>query len=86
MEGYCCLLPSGAPDSVMHHRTATVAVRCVISFHIGRIRPLLLGARWRIGQSGAPSRPLELATCRVLIARTTVGRWRRWLTGQSGEL
>jgi hypothetical protein len=23
-------------------------------------------------------------TCRALIARPTVGRWRRWLTGQSG--
>jgi hypothetical protein len=34
--------------------------------------------------SGAPSRPLELATCRTLIARTTIGRWRSWLTGQSG--
>jgi hypothetical protein len=35
-------------------------------------------------QSGAPSRPLEWATCCALIARTTVGRWRSWLTGQSG--
>jgi hypothetical protein len=25
-------------------------------------------------------------TCRALIARPTVGRWRRWITGQSGEL
>jgi hypothetical protein len=24
------------------------------------------------------------ATCRALIARPTVGRWRHWLTGQSG--
>jgi hypothetical protein len=38
-----------------------------------------------IGQSDAPSRLLELATCRALIARTTVGRWRSWLTEQSGE-
>jgi hypothetical protein len=59
-----------------------------ISFHIGRIRPLLLRAGWRTGhypvrtgQSGAPSRPLDLATCRALIAQTTVGRWRSWLTG-----
>jgi hypothetical protein len=36
------------------------------------------------GQSGAPSRPLQLATCRALIAWTTVGRWRSWLTGQFG--
>jgi hypothetical protein len=72
-------------------RTTTVHVRCAISFHIGRNRPLLLGAGWRTGhcpvhtgQSGAPSRPLELATCSALIARTTVVRWRSWLTGQSG--
>jgi hypothetical protein len=91
MEGYSCLLPSGASDSPVRHRTSHVAVRCAISFHIGRIRPLLLGARWRTGhclvhtgQSGAPSRLLELATCRALIVRTTVGRWRRWFTGQSG--
>jgi hypothetical protein len=71
--------------------TATIHVRCAISFHIGRSRPLLLGAGWRTGhcsvhtrQSGAPSRLLELATCCALIARTTVGRWRSWLTGQSG--
>jgi hypothetical protein len=90
-EVHSCLLSSGAPDSPVHHRTTTVHVWCAISFHIGRIRPLLLGAGWstghcpvHTGQSGAPSRPLELATCRALITRTTVGRWRSWLTGQSG--
>jgi hypothetical protein len=31
------------------HRTATVAVRCVISFHIMRSRPLGLGVGWRTG-------------------------------------
>jgi hypothetical protein len=36
------------------------------------------------GQSDAPSRPLERATCRTLIAWTTIGHRRRWLTGQSG--
>src|SRR5689334_7462461 len=79
MEGYSCLLPSGAPDSLVHHRIAIVAVRCVISFHIGRCRSLLLRARWCTGhcpvhtrQSGAPSQPLELATCHALITRTTV--------------
>jgi hypothetical protein len=35
--------------------------------------------------SGAPSQPLELATCRALIAWTTIGHWPSWLTGQSGE-
>jgi hypothetical protein len=29
---------------------------------------------------------LERATCHELIARMTIGRWRHWLTGQSGEL
>jgi hypothetical protein len=56
-----CTGQSGAPpDSPVHHRTATVHVRCVISFYIGRSRPLLLGASWRTGhcpvhtgQSGA---------------------------------
>jgi hypothetical protein len=74
----------GAPDSPVHHRTTTVAVRCTISFHSGHNRPLDLSARWRTGQSGASSRPLEWATCRTLIARMTVGRWHYWLTGQSG--
>jgi hypothetical protein len=34
--------------------------------------------------SGVPNRPLAWATCRALITRPTVGRWHRWLTGQSG--
>jgi hypothetical protein len=72
------------------HRTVTVAVRCTISFQIRCIRPLLLGAGWgtghcsmHTGQSGAPSRPLERATCRALaqLAHRTV----QCTTGQSGE-
>jgi hypothetical protein len=74
----------GPPPGPAHHRTATVHVRCTISFHIGRSRPLLLGTGWHTGQSGASNRPLELAMCRTLIARTTVGHWHSWLTGQSG--
>jgi hypothetical protein len=73
------------------HRTVTVAVRCVISFHIWRIRPLVLGVGWRTGhcpvharQSGVPNRPLLRATCRPRIAQPTVGAGDRWLTGQSG--
>jgi hypothetical protein len=84
LEANSCLLSSGAPDITVH-------IRCTISFHIGCSRPLLLGAGWRTGhypvhtgQSGASSRPLEQATCRALIARTTVGRWHSWLTRQSG--
>jgi hypothetical protein len=37
----------GAPDCPVHHRTVTVAVRCAISFHIWRIRLLVLGVGWR---------------------------------------
>jgi hypothetical protein len=91
LEGTSCLLSSGAPHSPVHHRTATVAVRCAISFHMGRSRPLGLGTSWRTGhcavhtrQSSVPNRPLARATCRALIARPTVGRWRRWLIGRSG--
>jgi hypothetical protein len=91
LEGYSCLLSSGAPDSPVHHWTTIVAVRCAISFHIGHSRPLVLGTGWRTGhcsvhtgQSGVPNRPLARTTCRALIARMTVGRWHRWLTGQFG--
>jgi hypothetical protein len=75
----------------VHHGTATVAVRCAISFHIGRSRPLVLRTGWRTRhcpvhtrQSSVPNRPLVRAMRRPLIAQPTVGRKRRWLTGQSG--
>jgi hypothetical protein len=84
LEGQTCLLSNGAPDSPVHHRTVTVAVRCAISFHIWRIRPLVLGVGWRTGQSGVPNRPLLRATHCPQIARPTVGAGDRWLTGQSG--
>jgi hypothetical protein len=61
----------------VHHRTATVHVRCAISFHIRHIRPLLLGAGWHTGQ-------LLWATRRPRIAQPTVGRERLWLTGRLG--
>ena len=61
-------LPSAGWCSPVHHRTVPVAVRCAISFHFWRIRPLVLGVgwhdhvsredcatdRWLTGQSGAP--------------------------------
>jgi hypothetical protein len=91
LERNSCLLSSGAPDSPVHHRTVTIVVRCAISFQIRRIRPLVLRIGWHTrhflvhtGQSGVPNRLLAWATCRALIARPTVGRWRHWLTGQSG--
>jgi hypothetical protein len=51
LEDQSCLLSSGAPDSPVYHRTATVAVRCSISFHTGRSRPLVLEIGWRTGHS-----------------------------------
>jgi hypothetical protein len=83
LEGQTCLLSGGAPDSPVHHRTVTVAVRCAISFQIWRIRPLVLGIGWRTGQSGVPNRPLLRATRRTQIAWPTVGAGDRWLTRQS---
>jgi hypothetical protein len=74
-------LPSsgGAPDSPVHHRTATVACPVRISFHSWRSRPLDLRAGWctrhcpvHTGQSDAPSRPLAWATRRARIWRPSV--------------
>jgi hypothetical protein len=84
LEGQTCHLSGGAPDSPVHHRTFTVAVRCAISFHIWRLWPLVLGVGWRTGQSGVPNRPLLRATRRPRFAQPTVGADDRWLTGQSG--
>jgi hypothetical protein len=84
LEGQTCLLSGGAPDSHVHHRTVTLAVRCAISFLFRRIRPLVLRIGWRTGQSGVFNRPLLRTTRRPWIARPTVGASDRWLTGQSG--
>jgi hypothetical protein len=59
MEAYLCLLSSGAPDSPVYHRTATIA--CPVHDFLpnqakSTVAPVV---RWRTGQSGAPSRPLE---------------------------
>jgi hypothetical protein len=79
LEGQTCLLSVGAPDSPVHHRTFTVAVRCAITFQIRRIRPLVLRVDWRTGhcsvhtgQSGVPNRLLLRATRRPRVARSTV--------------
>jgi hypothetical protein len=75
----------------VHHRTVTVVVRCAISYHIWRVRPLVLGVGWHTGhrpvhtgQSGVPNRPLLRATRRPRIEQPTVDAGDRWLTGQSG--
>jgi hypothetical protein len=84
-ESQTCLLSGGAPDSPVHHRTATVACPVPISFLFWRRRPLQLRVSWRTGhcpvhtgQSGAHYRPLELPrVARGLrgrpLAQTTVG-------------
>jgi hypothetical protein len=94
-EGYPCLLSSGAPDSLVRHRTVTVDGPVPIAFLFWHRRPLQLWAGWRTGhcpvhtgQSGAPRRPLELPrVARRLrgrpLAQTSVGADDRWLTGQS---
>jgi hypothetical protein len=71
-EGQSCLLSGSAPDSPVHHRTATVHVWWVISFLFWHRRPLQICSSWRTGQSGAPCRPLVRATRRPRIARPTV--------------
>jgi hypothetical protein len=83
-------MSGGAPNSPVHHRTVTVVVRCVISFQIRSIQPLVLGVGWctghclvHTGQSAVPNRPSLRATRRPRIARPTVGAGYRWLTGQS---
>jgi hypothetical protein len=78
-EGHPCLLSSGAPDSLVRHRTVTVDGPMPISFLFWRRRPLQLRGSWRTGhcpvhtvQSGAPCRPLARATRRPRIVRPTV--------------
>jgi hypothetical protein len=89
--GWCTGQSGAPPDSPVHHRTVTLAVRCAISFLFWRIRLLVLGVNWRTGhcpvhtgQCSVPNRPLLWATRRPQIAWPTVGAGDRWLTGQSG--
>jgi hypothetical protein len=79
VEGQTCLLSGGALDSLVHHRTVTVAVRCAISFLFWPIRTLVLRVCWRTGhcpvhtgQFGVPNRPLLRATRCPRIAQPTV--------------
>jgi hypothetical protein len=79
LEGQNCLLSGGAPDSPVHHRIVIVAVQCTISFHICRIRPLVLGVGWRTGH--CPVCPTDRfcgpcvsrGLCSRLLALATVG-------------
>jgi hypothetical protein len=75
LEGQTCLLSSGAPDSPVHHRTITVAVRCVISFLFWRIQPLVLGDSWCTPDS--PVCPTDRC-CGPSVARGLHDRPLRW--------
>jgi hypothetical protein len=93
MEGYPCLLLSGAPDSLVRHQTSTVACP-VRDFLPNRAQPTVAPP----GQMA--HRTLFGAHRTVRCTQPTVGashvsrvdrvadhwRWCRWLTGQSGEL
>jgi hypothetical protein len=91
MEGYPCLLSSGAPDSPVRHQTATVACPAR-DFIPNRAHPTVAPP----GQMA--HRTLSDAHRTVRCTQPTVGAshvsrvdravdrwcWRRWLTGQSG--
>jgi hypothetical protein len=90
-EGYPCLLSRGAPDSLVHYRTATVHVRCAISFQFWRSRPLqicdslahqTLSGVHRIVQCPLPAVGAGHASPVDCVADRCAGG--RWLTGQSG--
>jgi hypothetical protein len=48
-----------------------------------RLAHRTLSGAHRIVRCAQPT--VGATTCRMLIERPTFGRWRRWLTGQSGE-
>jgi hypothetical protein len=75
---WCTGHSSAPPDS-----HCSCPVRDLLPY---RTQPTVAPRGWLAHRtlSGAPSRPFELAMCRALIARTTVGHWCSWLTGPSG--
>jgi hypothetical protein len=91
MEGYPCLLSSGAPDSPVCHRTGPVdgPVRDCLpnraQMTVAALGPLahqtLSGAHWIVRY---PLPTIGVATRRTKIARSIVGAGDRWLTRQSG--
>jgi hypothetical protein len=91
MEGYPCLLLSGAPDSPVRHQTGPVdcPVRDLLPNRaqstVAALGPLahqtLFGAHRTVR---CPLSTVGATTCRAKIARPTVGDGDHWLTGQSG--
>jgi hypothetical protein len=93
MEGYPCLLSSGALNSPVRHRIATVA--CLVRDRLPN------QAHSTVAPRGWLAHQTQFGAHRtVRCTHPTVGashvsradrtddrwRWRSWLTGQSGEL
>jgi hypothetical protein len=73
MEGSPCLLMSGAPDSPVRHRAATVACP-VHDFLPNRAQSTVAPAGQMAHLTVRCTQPtVGAATCRALIARSTVG-------------
>jgi hypothetical protein len=87
-EGNSCLLSTGAPDSLVHHRTLSGADFFPILAQptVGDLEPLahrtLPGAHRTVR---CPHPTVGSATRHARITRPTVGVPDRWLTGQSGD-
>jgi hypothetical protein len=83
MEGYSCLLPSGAPDSLVCHRTGPVAcpVRDLLPYRahstvepaVSLLHWTLSGVHWTVRCAQPTIGP---ATCHPQISLPTVGRER----------
>ena len=84
MEGYPCLLSSGAPDSPVRHRTATVA--CLVRDFLPNRAQTTVAAPGPLAHRTVrcPPPTVGAATHRPQILRPIVGAGDRWLTGQSG--
>jgi hypothetical protein len=90
LEGHPCLLSSGAPDSLVRHRTATVAypvrdclpnrAQSTVAAPGPLARRTLSGAHRTVR---CPLPTVGAATRRPQISQPTVGAGDRWLTGQS---
>jgi hypothetical protein len=73
MEGYPCLLSSGATDIPVRHRTATI-VRLVRDFLPNRAQSTVAPAGQMAHRTVRCTQlTVGAATCRALIALTTVG-------------
>jgi hypothetical protein len=91
LEGHPCLLSIGAPDSLVRHRTATVA--CLVHEILPNRAQSTVAASGPLAHrtlSGAhrsdrcPLPTVGATMCRAKIAWSTVGAGDRWRIEQSG--